>query len=403
MTSPINWKPLDIDNIRNPYRMYAHLRQTDPVFLSQTREYIITKYEDIRYVLKSDSFESGNRLTWLKRGVEYFSNKEEDLRSIYKAMNSFVLMLNDEQHLKIRNFVTRSWDNREVDDIIHGNVAMLLNQITEAEFDFVSAFAQPLPVHTIAAILGVPVAECQHLINLGVAMTKTLDLYISLKDLVLINGAARDFIAFFREQIRIKTEHPDEGLLSKMIRRNRMEDAGLSEEELISVAIFLFTAGEETSAGLISNTMFHLLKHPRQFDLLRRDRGLTESAIEEVLRYDSIVQLLGRVSKEEVTMRGKVIPARSTLTLVIASANRDEEVFSDPDEFLITRKPNRHLSFGSGVHYCLGDWLGRRQSKIAIDSFIQRYPTVSLPDQEFTWHKNLAVRRLDRLRVRVGR
>ena len=402
MTDPIIWKPLDHDNIRNPYGMYAFLRQTDPVFLSQTREYIITKYEDIRYILKSESFESGNRLTWLKRGVEYFGNKDEDLRSIYKAMNSFVLMLNDERHLRIRNFVTRSWDNREVDDIIHGNVAMLLNQITEAEFDFVSAFAQPLPVYTIAAILGVPVVECQHLINLGLAMTKALDLYISLKDLVLINGAARDFIAFFREQIRIKAQHPDEGLLSKMISRNQTENAGLSEDELISVAIFLFTAGEETSAGLISNAMFHLLKHPQQFDLLRQDPGLTESAIEEVLRFDSIVQLLGRVSKEYVTLRGKVIPAGSTLTLVIASANRDEEVFSNPDAFLVTRKPNRHLSFGSGVHYCLGDWLGRRQSQIAIRSFIERYPTVTLPKQEFTWYKNLAVRRLDKLQVRVA-
>lgn len=402
MTNPIIWKPLDHDNIRNPYGMYAFLRQTDPVFLSQTREYIITKYEDIRYILKSDSFESGNRLTWLKRGVEYFSNKEEDLRSIYKAMNSFVLMLNDEQHLRIRNFVTRSWDNHEVDEIIRDNVAMLLDEITEDEFDFVSAFAQPLPVYTIAAILGVPVAECQHLINLGLAMTKTLDLYISLKDLVRINGAARDFIAFFQEQIRIKTQHPDEGLLSKMIRRNQMENAGLSEEELISVAIFLFTAGEETSAGLISNAMFQLLKHPHQLDVLRQDPGMTESAIEEVLRYDSIVQLLGRVSKQEVSLRGKVIPADSTMTLVIASANRDEEIFSNPDEFLIARKPNRHLSFGSGVHYCLGDWLGRRQSQIAIRSFIERYPTVTLPGQELTWHRNLAVRRLDKLQVRVA-
>ena len=401
MADTLRWKPLDPDNIRNPYKMYEGLRTTDPVFLSQTGEYIITRYDDVKFILKSDSFESGNRLTWLKKGVQYFDNKEQDLRAIYQAMNSFILMLNNDHHQRIRNFVMRSWDDRQVDQIIHENVQSLLDQPGHGEFDFVSAFAQPLPVLTISRILGIPVRDCQHLINLGVAMTKTLDLYISLKDLVMMDAAAREFISFFREQIRLKTDHPDEGLLSKMIRRNQLENSGLSEDELISIAIFLFTAGEETSASLISNALLNLLRHPDQLRLLRDQPGLTESAIEEVLRYDSIVQLLGRISKDQITLGGKVIPRGSTMTLVVGSANRDESVFEDADQFIISRKPNRHLSFGSGVHYCLGDWLGRRQSQIAVRSFIDRHPTLTLPDQELTWYKNLAVRRLNGLKVRV--
>lgn len=379
--------------------MYEQLRAHDPVYLAQTREYIITRYEDVKHILKSHSFESGNRLTWLKRGIAYFNNKEEDLTAIYQAMNSFILMLNGEHHMRIRNFVIKTWSDRDVTDTIRGNVDKLLDGLRHPEIDFVSEFAQPLPVYTISSILGIPVTDCRYLIDLGIAMTKTLDLYVSLKDLVMMNKAATDFIAFFREQYRIKYDRPDDGLLSKIIQRNRAENMDLSEEEIISIAIFLFTAGEETSASLISNAMLNLLKHPDQMAMLRQQPELTESAIEEVLRYDSVVHLLGRVSKEEVALRGKVIPAGATVTLVVGSANRDEEVFEKADQFMITRKPNRHLSFGAGRHFCLGDWLGKTQSQIAIAAFLRRYPSIELADGELSWYPNLAVRRLNALRI----
>jgi cytochrome P450 len=401
MKSPLLWRPLEPGNIRDPYAMYKTLRQTDPVHLAQTQEYIITRYDDIKEILKSPSFQSGNRLEWLKRGVQYFDNKDEDFRAIYQAMNSFILMLNDEHHLRIRNFVTKTWSNRKVDDIIHSNIQLLLAQLKTSDFDFILGYAQPLPVYTISRILGVPVSDCQHLIQLGVAMTKTLDLYVSMKDLVLMNTAATDFIAFFQEQIKAKHDKPDDGLFSQMIQRNRSENLGLSEEELISIAIFLFTAGEETSASLIGNALLNLLKHPDQFNELRRSPELVDLAIEEVLRYDSVVQLLGRVAKEDVVIGGKTIPANATVTLVVASANRDELAFPQADEFILTRKPNRHLSFGTGKHFCLGDWLGRRQSQLAMDAFIKNYPNITLPEQELTWYKNIAVRRLNTLQVRV--
>jgi cytochrome P450 len=401
MKSSLLWRPLEPANIRDPYAMYKTLRQTDPVHLAQTQEYIITRYEDVKEILKSPSFQSGNRLEWLKRGVQYFDNKDEDFRAISQAMNSFILMLNDEHHLRIRNFVTKTWSNRKVDDIIHSNIQILLKQIKDKDFDFIMGYAQPLPVYTISRILGVPVTDCQHLIQLGVAMTKTLDLYVSMKDLVLMNKAASDFISFFQEQIKTKYDKPDDGLLSQMIVRNRTENLGLSEEELISIAIFLFTAGEETSASLISNALLNLLKHPDQLNRLRQSPELIDSAIEEVLRYDSVVQLLGRVAKEDVVIGGKLIPANATVTLVVASANRDDLAFQQADEFIITRKPNRHLSFGSGKHFCLGDWLGRRQSQLALDVFIKTFPNISLPEQELTWYKNIAVRRLNALQVRV--
>jgi cytochrome P450 len=192
---------------------------------------------------------------------------------------------------------------------------------------------------------------------------------------------------------------PDDGLLSKLIRKNLEEKSGLTEEELISIGIFLFTAGEETSAGLISNALLQFYSHAEQLRALRAHPELLESAIEEVLRFDSVVQLLGRVAKEDVIIRGKVIPAGAAVTLVVASGNRDEDAFESPERFDITRKPNRHLSFGSGIHYCLGDWLGRKQSQIALRAFLDRFDEIRIPQQELRWYKNIAVRRLSGLSV----
>ena len=124
--------------------------------------------------------------------------------------------------------------------------------------------------------------------------------------------------------------------------------------------------------------------------------------IDEVLRYDSVVQLLGRLTREDVMLGGKVIPKDSAVTLVVGSGNRDAQAFEEPDRFIISRRPNRHLSFGSGAHYCLGDWLGRRQSQLAVSTFLQRFPGYRLVDGGHSWYKNIAIRRLDKLIVQAG-
>jgi len=394
------WQPLEPENIRDPYAMYEALRTNDPVHLAQTGEFIITRYEDVRYVLRSPSFRSGNRLNWLKRGVTHLENRGEDLRAIRDAMNSFVLMLNGEQHRRIRNFIARAWNNRDVDGIIRDNINAIISSLDgKASIDFVSEFAQPLPVYTISRILGIPVGDCKHLIELGLSMTKALDLYITLKDMVAIDSAARQFISFFSDQIRQKHDRPDDGLLSRLIHTNRLENAGLTEEELVSIAIFLFTAGEDTTASLISNVLMNLLKHPATMAYVRRNPEKIAAVVEEVLRFDPVVHLLGRIAHEEVVLDGKAIPSGATVTLVLAAANRDPLVFDNADRFMIDRTPNRHLSFGSGAHYCLGDWLGRRQSQLAITAILERWPTLELLDPNPGVYNNIAIRRLHSLRV----
>jgi cytochrome P450 len=393
------WRPFDQQYIEDPYAMYKILREQDPVHEAQTKEFIITRYNDVKEILKSPSFESGNRLEWLKRGVDYFKNKDEDFRPIYEAMNSFILMLNGAEHLRLRNFISKAWNSREVDELISKNIDFLMTTYSSKQMDVVKEFAQPLPVLTIASILGISIESYDYLKDLGLTMTKSLDLYVSLKDLVELNHAAQKFISFFQDQLQYKKANPDKGLLSKLIQKNESENAGLTDRELTSISIFLFIAGEETSSSLISNSILTLLKNPESLAQIQNDAALIEPAIEEVLRYDSTVQLLGRIAKNDYQLGGKKILAGASVTLVVGSANQDETVFENADRFNMHRANNRHLAFGSGVHFCLGDWLARKQAQLAVLAFFQKFPRVSLAEQQLSWHKNLAIRNLKSLMV----
>jgi cytochrome P450 len=250
--------------------------------------------------------------------------------------------------------------------------------------------------------LGIDSSEHRYLKDLGLQMSRAVDLYPSLRELVEINHAARSFIEFFRDHISIKLKSPDEALLSKLLERNKNENLGLGESQLISVAIFLFIAGQETSSALIGNVIYSLLRNPDSLARLKSDLSLVDETIEETLRYDSPVQLLGRMATENITIRGKKIEKGSAVTLVIGSANRDEDIFSTPDKFDITRKPNRHLSFGSGIHFCLGDWLGRRQAQLALKGFIGRFNNPEMLTKQIEWNKNLAIRSIQSLLLKVA-
>jgi cytochrome P450 len=400
MNSTYLWEPFSEDNIRDPYQMYKKLRETDPIHTAQTREVIITSYEAIKDILKNPTFHTGNRMEWLTRSISYLQKKDEDLTAIYEAINSFILMLNPPQHTKIRTFVAKTWNNRDVDEMIQNNVSKTLGAIPEA-FDVVNDFAQPLSTFTICSILGVDANDYNYLTNLGAAMTKAVDLYPSLREMVQMNDAAKAFVVFFREHINSKKSLDDKGLLSRLICKNNDEHIGLTDRELISIAIFLFIAGQETSSGLISNGIYNLLLHPNQLRKLDTDPALLESTVEEALRFDSPVQLLGRVSSAEYHVMGKVIPKGAAVTLVIGSANRDGDVFTNPDVFDVERSPNRHLSFGSGIHFCMGDWLARRQAQIAFRNFFGRFRNIEGDLKNIRWNKNLAIRSLQQLKVKV--
>jgi pimeloyl-[acyl-carrier protein] synthase len=391
------WSPFTPSHIGNPYPMYERLRREAPVYRSQTGEYIITRYADIKSILKSSDFRSGNRLEWLSLGIEYFKNREEDLANIYKAINAFILFMNPPDHTTIRNFVMKTWDNREIEGMIERVVDGQLRKLT-GTFDVVKDFAQPVPAIVISDILGVPLDEFEYLRALGVKMVRALDLYHSMKDLVALNEASGQFVKYFAEFIRKK---PTKGLLGKLVSANEREKI-LRDEQMISVAIFLFIAGEETTANSIGTALHDFITTKNVYQQLRKDPGLLHTTgLEEFFRYNGPVHLLGRISKKETTIETTTIPVNSPLTLVVAAANRDEAEFPNANTLDLNRSPNQHLAFGYGTHFCMGEWLGKLQTRIALEKFISKFSDVKVEPQNITWLKNIAVRGMTSLIVTV--
>ena len=194
--------------------------------------------------------------------------------------------------------------------------------------------------------------------------------------------ASAEVVAFFREQIARQREHPRPGILSDLIAVRDQDGDRLSENELIVTCALLLVAGHDTTVNLIGNGMFALLRNPDQLALLRENPDLIGPAVEEFLRYDSSTQMASRIAHEDVEVGGKVIHRGDLINLLLGSANHDPEQFSDPDHLDITRKDNRHIAFGHGIHYCMGAPLARLEAQVAIPLLLRRRPEIHLTVEE---------------------
>lgn len=392
------WRPLDPDCIADPYPMYKRLREQDPVHRSQTGEWIITRYEDVKSILRNNTFLVGNRMAWLSKGVDYFENKKITFGHINEAIGDFILFLNPPDHSRIRKFIMKAWRQGEIENIINENLEVLLRSIRGTSFDLIEAISSPLPAMTISKLMGIPIQHYAYLKKTSQSLIKALDLYVTLRDIKKIDEAAAAFLLYFRKLVDEKRANPDDKIISRLIQFNQ-EEGTLTEKELISSCILLFVAGEETSVGLTGTGLMHLIQHEETWEKIKAHRSLIPSAIEELLRFDAPAQFVGRISSIDYELEGKVIKKGSTLTLCIAAANRDPLQFSKPNDLILERSPNQHLSFGGGAHYCLGDWLAKTQTHLAIESILERFKKLEVIDKRPNWNKNISVRSLMSLHV----
>ncbi len=391
------WAPLDPENISNPYPMYRDLRLNDPVYRASSGEWIITRYEDVRSILKSPDFRVGNKREWMDRGITYFKHKERDFTAIADAINTFILLIDPPRHTELRKFVIRAWDDKEVADQIRQHIEELRKgYFGRADFDFIEHFARPLPVMTIARILGIPIEDCQELQNWGFSLVKVLDLYNKVEDLVRIEKASSDLIRYFEDHLVKLKDHGGEGLISKIVELNKTT-LRLSDKELISICIFLLIAGQETTVGLIGTGLRNLFIHEDQRKKLTDHPEIMNLAIEELLRFDGPVHLLGRIAKRNTVLNGHEIREGDTLTLCIASANRDESKYENGEKLRLDRDPRNHLAFGAGIHFCLGDWLAKLQGAMALEEIIANHPDYCVRDTTPDWNNNLSIRTLSSL------
>lgn len=368
------WDPFAEHNRVNPYPMYHRLRAETPIHRSQTGDYVLTRYQDIKNILQnSDDFRAGNRLEWIRRQVKYLENKSEDFSAITDAMNSFIVMMNPPEHMQLRSILVQAWTDHDVDQLISENIDHLLNKVSDS-LDVATDFAQPLPAMTMTRIMGMPFQDYNFLKNVATNMLRSLDMYATFKSLVLIDQAAKDFMGYLHAYLDYREKNPGPDLVSKIIATYRERGLAVSRKQLISICIFMFMAGEETTVNLIGTSVLALSNNPEQLKSLKSNQALLDSVLEEALRFESPVQLLGRIANRDVEYNGHIFKKDETITLSLGAANRDPEIFTEPDRFDIHRNAKQHLAFGAGAHFCLGSWLARKQWKLAIGEFLKRFP-----------------------------
>lgn len=394
------WDPFADQYRANPYPMYHQLRKEAPVYRTQTGDLVLTRHTDIRSVLQNtDGFRAGNRLEWITRQVNYLENKSEDFTAVTDAMNSFIVMMNPPEHTQLRTILLDAWSDHEVDQIINSNIQNLLGRCGRS-FDLVKDFAEPLPAMTMTRIMGMPFEDYNFLKKVAQGVLRSLDMYMSFKDLVQIDIAAKQFMDYLNRYLDYRESNLGTDLVSKVILEHHQKNIPVSRKQMLSICIFLFMAGEETTVNLLGTSVYHLLNHPDQQAALASDRRLLDTAIDEALRYESPVQLLGRIANQDLELNGVAIKKNDTLTLSLGAANRDPEVFPEPDQFDIYRNAKSHLAFGAGIHFCLGSWLAKKQWKLAMQEILQRFPQLKINEPP-TWTKMLSVRGLASLKVSI--
>jgi cytochrome P450 PksS len=386
----------------DPYLVYARLRDEAPVYRTtragRQTAWLVTRYDDALAVLKDERL-SKDRLAGTAKRQMHIPFVSDRMRPL--AMN--MLDRDGADHRRLRALVQQAFTPRLVEQL-RGRVQELCDELLDAmppdgRMDLLQTYALPLPVTIIAEMLGIPPADRRRFVawsNHIVAVSSGADLVRGLPQVIL-------FMRYLRRLIAERRAEPRDDLVSALVRAEEAGDV-LSEDELLAMVFLLLVAGYETTVNLIASGTLALLQHPEQCERLRADPELAKSAVEELLRFTSPVDMATeRYTRAELTLGEVTIPAGEMVLAVLGSANRDERQFADPDTLDLAREPNRHLAFGQGIHYCVGAPLARIEGQIALTTLLDRLPNLRLAVEpgELRWRRGLFLRGLAALPVRT--
>ena len=361
--------PLLVQFRENPYPLYAYLHATAPVQWNDVLDaWTLVRYTDVVSSLTDARF-AADRTT---QGLPF------DGYQLAKSM----LVSDPPDHTRLRALVSKAFTPRMIEQLrprIADVVGELLERmaVQEAPIDLISALAYPLPVVVIAELLGVPAEDRVKFQKWSAVLAASLDPLVS-QDLADRVGGSRDALhAYLRGIIAERRRQPRADLISALVAVEERGDV-LSEPELVVMCTLLLIAGHETTVNLIGNGMLALLRHPDQLARLREEPSLIGSAVEELLRFDSPVQMTGRIASEPVTIDGHTVEPGQWILPLLGAANHDPHQFAEPDKLDVTRNPNPHVAFGRGIHFCLGAPLARLEGQIAIGALVRRFPKLAL-------------------------
>jgi pimeloyl-[acyl-carrier protein] synthase len=394
------FNPFDPEFHVNPYPIYHRLRSEEPICWTFPGVWVLTRYADVKVVMSDPRFCTNKLSKWIK-DKDYYLQQQGELNTLAQASSKFFFFMDPPDHTRLRGLVSKAFSpavvermRTKIQEIVNKLIGLVWDK---GSMDIISDLACPLPIIVIARMLGVPDEDHSKLHQWSNDLSRILD-PLSLEAYKHLNKVAVEFTEYFRGLIAEREKSPKEDLLSALVAVREHGDK-LSEEELVSICVMLFVTGFDTPVHLIGNGMLALLRHPDQMEKLKREPAIIQSAIEELLRYDTPVQQIARMATENVEIGGKTIRSGERVILCPGAANRDPAQFTDPNKLDIARAENCHLAFSSGIHYCLGAALARVQGQIAINTLVQRLPDLKLHTDILEWREHIAIRGLKALPV----
>jgi cytochrome P450 len=386
--------------INDPYPLYRRLREIKgPYWLPFPHSnslspgmWLFSRYADVAETLKGASL---SKQTTRMR-----------LPGTTSPLDFSMMNQDPPEHTRLRNLVMQAFTPahiKELEPRIEQIADELITRLGAKEKgDFIADFAMPLPVTVIAELMGVPHEDRDAFRYLSARLLIGYDEVTANPEILAQHKKAiQELIDYFSQLIEKRRRQPDNTLISLLIKAED-EQKKLSGRELLDMCTLLLLAGHETTLNLLGTGMLTLFRHPEQFELLKKHPEYLPSAIEEMLRFESPLQRSTfRITAKACEIGGKQFREGEQISAIIGSANRDPEQFDQPDTFDITRSPNRHLTFGLGIHFCLGSMLARTEARIGFGRILERLPHISLIARPLEWNRTTLFRGLQTLPVRV--
>lgn len=382
MTTIMEYSPYSADVQANPYPFYSWLREEQPAYYNATHDFwALSRYAD---VVKA------------ARHPELFSSAQGVGPD--KAYGLSMITNDPPTHTRLRKLVHKAFTPTKINqfaDRIQTIIDGLLDAVeAKGTFDLIDDFAIPLPVTVIAEILGVAAEDQADFKRWSDDVVHFIGGTAHGKNREQLRQSWNEFRAYFSEIMAARRHDPRDDVITALVQAHEDQDM-LSGLEILNFCQLLLVAGNETTTNLIANMMHAFHHHPEQWAYLCQHPDMVRNVVEEVLRYDSPVQLVFRTTTEDLPLHGETIPAESKVALLWGSANRDADEFPHADQFDITRTPNRHIAFGSGIHYCLGSSLARLEGRLTVETLLRRMPRAALaPDAALERVKNPLLRGL---------
>jgi cytochrome P450 len=395
--APIAFNPLDPAFITDPYPFYHRLRSAAPVFKTPLGFWLLTRYEDIALALRDRRFGKD-----FVRNINRRYGRDMSQEPVMASLSRTMLVLDPPDHTRLRGLVNKAFTARRVADM-RPRIAKLVDQqldrvADKGAMDVMRDIAHRLPVIVICDMLGIPEEHRASFLAGSNVSARVLDpVAMSRVELDEANAETRMSNEYFDQLCELRRRDPQDDLTTELV---KAEEAGdrLSTEELHANISLLFGAGHETTTNLIGNGLLALHRQPDQWERLKADPSLVPNAVEELLRFDSSVQLTGRVTLEAVTLGGLNIPAGESVLMLLGAANRDPQQYPDPDKLDVGRQNVRPMSFGGGIHHCLGAQLARLEAELVFSALVERFPKLELPEKDKPdWRQSFTLRGLNKL------